>query len=132
MIFTLLLDVCVHLLQVVLENTSESNEEGDAYMLSMKRYENTEGLRVYVGGQSLQSDIIFLHFPFGASKVVVEVYRGPNVYDYTDLPITLVWGSACQDDYIISYLTLTPVFLRPCVRVEFHHDLKFFDFPPGM
>ncbi len=114
-----------------MENTSESNEEGDVYQLSFKRDENTEGLRVYVGGQSLESDILFRHFPFGGSKVVVEVYRGPSVYDYSDIPITLVWGTACQDDIVISYLKLKPVFLKPCARVEFHHDLKFFDIQPG-
>ena len=115
----------------MLENTSESNEEGDLYALSMKRHTNTDGLKVLVGGQPLTSSILFPHFPFGGTKVVVEVFRGPNMYDYTSRPITLAWGTACQDDIIMSFIDLKPQFLKPCAQVEFHHSNKTFAVTPA-
>ena len=118
------------LAQIVLENTSESNEEGDLYALQLKRDTNTDGLKVFVGGQPLTSIMYFPHFPFGGTKVVVEVFRGPNMYDYTSKPITLIWSTGCQDDIIISFIQLKPQFLKPCAKVEFHSTNVTFAITP--
>ncbi len=113
----------------MLENTSESKESG-YYTLSMKRSTNTDGLKVYVGGQPLAASLAFGSFPFGGSKVVVEVFRGPNVYDYTSHPITLIWSQTCFDSKSAS-LNLKPQFLKPCAQVELHHSNKTFAVTPA-
>jgi hypothetical protein len=117
--------------QIVLENTSESNEEGDLYALQLQKDTNTDGLRVYVGGQTLNGIMYFPHFPFGGTKVVVEVFRGPYVYDYTSQPITLIWSTGCQDDIIVSRIQLKPQFLKPCAKVEFHSTNVTFAITPS-
>ncbi len=114
--------------QIVLENTSASQEEGD-YTLGLQLDANTDGLRVYVSGQALSSTLSFGGFPFGGAKVVVEVFRGPYIYDYSNNPITLVWASAC-DGSISSTINLTPSYLKPCAKVEFHSSLKTFAVSP--
>ncbi len=115
----------------MLENTSESNEEGDLYALKLKQSTNTEGLKVFVGGQPLTSTLYFPHFPFGGTKVVVEVFRGPNVYDYTSQPITLIWSTGCQDDIIVTTIKLKPQYLKPCAKVEFHSTNVTFAITPS-
>jgi hypothetical protein len=122
--------ICIYA-QIVLENTSESNEEGLLYSLQLKRDTNTDGLKVFVGGQPLTTRMYFPRFPFGGTKVVVEVFRGPNVYDYTSKPITLVWGSGCQDKVIQSLIQLKPQFLKPCAKVEFHSTNVTFAITPS-
>ncbi len=117
--------------QLVLENTSESSEEGDLYALQLQKDTNTDGLKVYVGGQTLNGIMYFPHFPFGGTKVVVEVFRGPNMYDYTSQPITLIWSTGCQDDIIISFIELKPQFLKPCAKVEFHSTNVTFAITPS-
>ena len=54
---------------------------GDVYALGLKKETNTEGLRIYVGGQALSDQLLFRHLVFGGYKTVVEVFRGPNFYD---------------------------------------------------
>ncbi len=71
------------------------------------------------------SSVLFAAFPFGSSKVMVEVFRGPNHYDYSNIPITLKWGSVC-DGNIVSSIALKPIFFQPCAKVEFHDTLKTF------
>ncbi len=115
----------------MLENTSESNEEGDLYALQLKRDTNTDGLKVLVGGQPLTTIMYFPHFPFGGTKVVVEVFRGPKVYDYTSQPITLIWATGCQDDIIQSFIQLKPQYLKPCAKVEFHSTNVTFAITPS-
>jgi hypothetical protein len=114
-----------------LENTSETNEEGDVYALGLKKETNQDGLKIFVGGQPLSDQILFRHFPFGGYKTIVEVFRGPNVYDYSATPIELYWGSGCQDDLIMSTIMLRPMFLKTCAKVEFHHDLQTFAISPS-
>jgi hypothetical protein len=111
-----------------LENTSSTKEEGD-YTLGLQMDANTDGLRVFVSGQALSSTLSFSSFPFGGAKIVVEVYRGPYMYDYSNNPITLVWGSACDSD-ITSTINLSPSYLKPCAKVEFHSSLKTFAISP--
>ncbi len=94
--------------------------------MGLKKDTNTEGLRIIVGGQPLANEILYRHFPFGSFKTVVEVYRVSNQYDYTTTPITLYWGSACQDDIIIAYLDLKPQFLKPCAVAQFHNSISSF------
>ncbi len=118
---------CDH--QIVLENTSESNEAGD-YVLQLQEDTNTNGLKVFIGGQSLSSSVVFNNFPFGGTKVVVEVFRGPNIYDYISKPITLVWGSVC-DDSISDRVQLKPQYLKPCAKVEFHSTNVTFAITPS-
>ncbi len=113
----------------MLENTSESNEEGDMYALQLKKDTNSNGLKVFVGGQPLTSVMYFPHFPFGSTKVVVEVFRGPLEYDYTNQPITLLWGSAC-DSSINSSIQLKPQYMKPCAKVEFHSTNTTFAITP--
>jgi hypothetical protein len=113
----------------VLENTSSTSEEGD-YVLGLTMSTNTEGLRIYVGGQGLANEIMFGGIPFGGIKTIVEVFRGPNYYDYSNMPLELYWGSGCQDDQIMSTIKLKPTFLKPCAKVEFHHDLQTFAITP--
>ena len=117
--------------QIVLENTSQSNEEGDLYALQLQKHTNTDGLKVYVGGQTLNGIMYFPHFPFGGTKVVVEVFRGPNMYDYTSQPITLIWSTGCQDDIIVSRIQLKPQYLKPCAKVEFHSTNVTFAITPS-
>ena len=114
------------LTQVDLINSSPTEEEGDLYMFQMKQHTNTDGLRVYVGGQSLTGPIMFPHFPFGSFQLVIEVYRGPHVFDYTQQPLEFIWSSGCQDDFIVSFIKLRPSFLKMCAKVEFHHDNQTF------
>jgi hypothetical protein len=92
---------------------------------------NTDGLKVFVGGQPLTSIMYFPHFPFGGTKVVVEVFRGPNMYDYTSQPITLIWSTGCQDDIIVSRIQLKPQYLKPCAKVEFHSTNVTFAITPS-
>jgi hypothetical protein len=61
---------------------------------------------------------------------VVEVYRGPHMYDYSNNPITLYWKSACQDD-IVSTISLKPSYLKPCAKVEFHSSNVTFAITPA-
>ena len=96
------------------------------YALGLRKETNTEGLRIYVGGQPLSNEIVFRHFPYGSFKVVVEVYRGPHMYDYSNNPVTLYWGTACQDDIIVKTIDLKPVFLKECGKAEFHSSLQSF------
>ena len=117
--------------QLVLENTSESSEEGDLYALQLQKDTNTDGLKVYVGGQTLNGIMYFPHFPFGGTKVVVEVFRGPNMYDYRSQPITLIWSTGCQDDIIVSRIQLKPQYLKPCAKVEFHSTNVTFAITPS-
>ncbi len=114
--------------KIILENTSESKESG-YYTLTMKRHTNTDGLKVLVGGQPLSTALAFISFPFGGTKVVVEVFRGPNMYDYSLHPITLVWSPTCPDSKSAT-LNLKPQFLKPCAQVEFHHSNKTFAVGP--
>ncbi len=109
----------------MLENTSETNEESD-FTLNAKLQFNHEGLRIFVGGQPLIGEIIFKRFPFGANKIVVEVFRGPNFYDYSNAPIQLNWNSMCDYYVIYSSIELRPTFFQPCAKVEFHDTLKTF------
>ena len=118
-------------MQIILENTSPTDEEGDVYVLGLKKETNQDGLKIFVGGQPLSDQILFRHFPFGSSKAVVEVFRGPKVFDYSASPIELYWGSGCQDDVIISTISLKPMFLKTCAKVEFHHDLQTFAISPS-
>ncbi len=110
--------------QILLENTSET-QESNAYTLSVRMRSNQEGLSVFVGGQPLVSSLVFRGVAFGSSKVIVEVFRGPNYYDYSNTPITLTWGSTC-DGSISSSIQLKPTFLQPCAKAEFHDTLKTF------
>jgi hypothetical protein len=111
-----------------LTNSSPTEEEGD-YILQLKKETNNDGLRVFVGGQSLSSSLKFPSYPYGAYKVIVEVYRGPREYNYADKPITLEWRSEC-DETITSSISLSPTYLKPCAKVEFHSTLKTFAFFP--
>ncbi len=114
----------------MLENTSESKEPGD-YILGLRKSSNTEGLRVLVGGQSLNTDILFKNLPFGGTKTVVEVYRtGLRNYDFTGAPIVLYMAPACQQNRV-STLGLKPQFLKTCALVEFHSSLKTFTITPS-
>ncbi len=109
----------------MLENTSEANDESD-YTLNAKLEFNHEGLRIFVGGQPLIGEIVFKRFPFGAHKIVVEVFRGPNHYDYSNAPITLNWNSMCDYYVIYSSIQLRPTYFQPCAKVEFHDTIKTF------
>ncbi len=113
------------LLQVLLENTSESDEDSD-FTLSVSMVTNQEGLRIFVGGQAIAGELVFGGFPFGSHKVVVQVFRGPNYYDYSNMPITLNWNSLCDSGVIFSSLQLKPTFLQPCAKVEFHTTIQTF------
>ncbi len=110
--------------QILLNNESASGEEGLLYVLQLKQDTNKNGLKVFVGGQPLTSKLYFPHFLYGSAKVVVEVFRGPNVFDYINNPITLIWGSACQDEITVSTIALKPQFLKPCAKVEFHSSIS--------
>ncbi len=112
----------------MLENTSESEEDGD-YVLSVQMDTNQDGLRIYVGGQALVNKLLFSGLPFGGTKVVVEVYRGPLMYDYSNNPITLVLESACDGD-IFKLIQLKPSFLKPCAKVVFHSSQQPFAISP--
>jgi hypothetical protein len=112
-----------------LENTSESNEEGD-FVLGLANDANSDGVKVFVGGQSLSGPVLFGGFQFGGIKVVVEIFRGPYVYDYTTKPITLIWGSAC-DGNIEARIQLKPRYLKPCAKVEFHSTNVTFAITPS-
>jgi hypothetical protein len=116
--------------QIVLENTSESDEPGD-YVLGMQMDSNTEGLRVLIGGQPLTGEVLFAGLPFGGTKTVVEVYRsGLRKYDFTEQPITLYLASACDGD-IKSTIRLKPQYLKTCAPVEFHSSNKTFAVTPS-
>jgi hypothetical protein len=112
-------------LQLELVNESLTKEDGD-YMLFLKNQKNAGGLRVFVGGQSLSNSLRFPTFPYGAFKIIVEVYRGPREYNYADKPITLEWRSEC-DETVTSSISLSPTFLKPCAKVEFL-NLQTFEF----
>ena len=100
-------------------------------MFGMHKETNTEGLRVYVGGQSLSTEILFGGLPFGGTKTVVEVYRsGLRHYDFIEAPIVLYLASAC-DASIASTIKLKPQFLKTCARVEFHSSIKTFAITPA-
>ena len=96
------------------------------YALQLQKDTNTDGLRVYVGGQTLNGIMFFPHFPFGGTKVVVEVFRGPKFYDYSNAPIRLNWNSLCDYYVKFSSIELRPTFFQPCAKVEFHDTLKTF------
>ncbi len=116
--------------QIVLENTSQSNEPGD-YVLGMQKESNTEGLRVLVGGQPLTGEVLFAGLPFGGTKTAVEVYRsGLRNYDFTNQPITLYFASAC-DGKIKATIRLKPQFLKTCALVEFHRSVEPFTITPS-
>jgi hypothetical protein len=71
-------------------------------------------------------EIIFKRLHAGSHKVVIEVFRGPNYYDYSNIPITLKWNSLCDYYVVFSSLELRPTFLQPCARIEFHNTMKTF------
>lgn len=54
------------------------------------------------------------------------MYRGPEDYDYTDQPITLVFGSLC-DGGVSASLRLKPRFVRPCPPVAFQKTQTSFN-----
>ncbi len=109
----------------MLENTSESEEEGD-YVLGVDAGSNPEGLRVLVGGQPLTSEVRLRYLPFGGTKTVVEVYRtGEHVYDFSQTPLVLYMASACQDT-MRAEINLKPVFLRTCAPIDFHNSMQTF------
>jgi hypothetical protein len=118
----------VHVLQVVLENTSPT-KESSTYTLELFKASNSSGLKVFVGGQPLTTTMRFPSFPFGGAKVVIEVFRGPTEFDYLAKPITLMWSSACQDD-IATSIQLRPQYLKPCAKVEFHSTNVTFAISP--
>lgn len=97
--------------------------EASDYNLWMDPSQNSGGLQVYVGGQSLVSGLNFNGLNYGSYEIEVEVYRGPEAYTYD--PITLTFGSIC-DSQITSSITLTVDYVRECAQAEFASSFNTF------
>ncbi len=104
----------------------QASQTGDAsnYELDLIESTNTDGLRVYVGGQLLQPNLYLVNLNPGAYDMVVEVFRGPELYSYE--PIQLIFQSTCDMAQVFTTVLLTVSYVRTCARAEFYSNFQTF------
>ncbi len=79
---------------------------------------NLQGLRVYAMGKLLDPSVPLGRIPLGQYLTTIEVYRGPEAYEYP--PLNLALESACDAEVLAAFFSLTVNYVRTCARAEFY------------
>ena len=95
------------------------------YVFFVDPFSNTNGLTVLDGGQNMMVPILYGGLYRGAYPAVVQVFRGPQKYDYD--PIDINFESVCDGDiYTTVTVQLTVSYVRSCAMAEFFSKFRTF------